>query len=260
MGWFRSVLVSLALFGVSVGSMPARAQTEVDLALVIAVDVSASMDADEQELQREGYAEAFRDPLVQKAIRDGVIGRIAVTYMEWSGWRDQWVVLPWTVLDNPEGILAFADQIARVPVHRERSTSISGAVDRASQLIAASGLAATRRVIDVSGDGSNNDGRPVTAARDEAVAKGLVVNGLPIMLKPPSYAYFTPDLERYYRDCVIGGQGAFLVPARERTQFQAAIRLKILREVSNAPEGLPLRVIPAQSPEVHIDCATGKRQ
>ena len=255
MRWLKVHAAGLVLICVLAGASQAQAQTEVDLALVIAVDVSYSMDPDEQRLQREGYAEAFRDPQVHQAIRDGVAGRIAAAYMEWSGASDQWIVLPWTVLDDPESILAFADQISRVPLRRAQSTSISGAIDRASRLIEDSGLAAARRVIDISGDGSNNDGRPVTAARDEAIARGIVVNGLPIMLKPPSYEYFTRDLEPYYRDCVIGGPGSFLVPARERAQFQEAIRLKILREVSGAPGPL---VQPAQVAEPRADCAAGR--
>ncbi|MBZ6077223.1 DUF1194 domain-containing protein [Microvirga puerhi] len=255
MKWLRFVLAGL-LLGLFAGSLPARAETEVDLALVIAVDVSYSMDEDEQELQREGYAEAFRSPLVHDAIRNGSAGRIAVTYMEWSSASEQWIMLPWTVLDNPEGILAFADRISHIPLRRAQLTSISGALDRASQLFESSGLMATRRVVDVSGDGSNNDGRPVTAARDEAIAKGIVINGLPITLKTPN-AFDTPNLERYYRDCVIGGPGAFIVPARERAQFQTAIKMKILREVSSTP-GLMIQLAQAQEPRA--DCtADGSR-
>jgi hypothetical protein len=255
MKWLRFVLAGL-LLGLVVGSLPARAATEIDLALVIAVDVSYSMDEDEQELQREGYAEAFRSPLVHDAIRNGSTGRIAVTYMEWSSASEQWIVLPWTVLDNPEGVLAFADRISHIPLRRAQLTSISGALDRASQLLDSSGFVAIRRVIDVSGDGSNNDGRPVTTARNEAIAKGIIVNGLPIMLKTPN-AYDTLNLENYYRDCVIGGPGAFLIPARERAQFQTAIKMKILREVSSAP-GSMMQL--AQAQELHADCtADGSR-
>jgi hypothetical protein len=144
-------LALLFLFGRS----SAQGQTEVDLALVIAVDISYSMDPDEQELQREGYAEAFRSPLVHQAIRDGMLGRIAVTYMEWAG-SDQRVVLLWTVLDDPESILAFADRIATIPLRRAQRTSVSGAIDAAVRLFENNGLEPTRTVIDVSGDGANN--------------------------------------------------------------------------------------------------------
>ena len=152
--------------------MPARAQTEVDLALVIAVDISYSMDTDEQELQREGFAEAFRSPLVHDAIRHGMLGRVAVTYMEWAGSADQHVIISWTILDNSESLMAFADRIASTPLRRAQRTSVSAAIDAAANLFDSSGLEATRKVIDVSGDGANNQGRPVTQARDEAVAKG----------------------------------------------------------------------------------------
>lgn len=246
MRWLRFHQAGLALLCLVAGAPPARAQAEVDLALVIAVDVSASMDQDEQELQREGYAEAFRSPLVQAAIREGAIGRIAVAYMEWSGAADQWIVLPWTVLDNPEGILSFADRISHLALRRSSLTSISGALDRAASLFDSGSLKAARRVIDVSGDGPNNDGRAVETARDETVAKGIIINGLPIMLKQPGYDDL-PDLDRYYRDCVIGGPGAFVEPARDRAQFQDAIKMKILREVSSAPDAAPRLVVPARS-------------
>lgn len=205
--------------------------TEVDLALVIAVDVSYSMDTEEQALQREGFAGAFRAPAVVDAIRRGLNGRIAVTYVEWAGATDQTIVVPWTVLDDPETIHAFADQIAQRPMRRAMRTSISGALDFSVRLLAESGVEATRRVIDVSGDGPNNQGRPVTLAREAALAAGITVNGLPIMLKAPGY-FDIPDLDAYYRDCVIGGRGAFMVPARERDQFGEAIRTKILLEVA----------------------------
>jgi hypothetical protein len=209
----------------------ARAEAEVDAALVIAVDISYSMDPDEQALHREGFAEAFRSLLVHDAIRKGITGRIAVTYMEWSGAYDQRVLLPWTVLDNAEAIMAFADRIATVPLRRGQRTSVSGAIDAATKLFENNGLEAIRKVIDVSGDGANNQGRSVTQARDEAVAKGITINGLPIMLKQLGYADIS-DLDSYFRDCVIGGQGAFMVPAREKSQFQLAIKAKILLEVS----------------------------
>ena len=139
----------------------AWAETEVDLALVVAVDISFSMDTDEQALQREGFAEAFRSRLVHDAIRGGVVGKIAVTYMEWAGASDQKVIVPWTVLDNSESLMAFADKIASTPLSRAQRTSISSAIDFSAKLLEESGLLATRRVIDVSGDGPNNQGRPV---------------------------------------------------------------------------------------------------
>ncbi|QRM34386.1 DUF1194 domain-containing protein [Microvirga sp. VF16] len=242
----RALLV-LALTWVAalIPTMPARAQTEVDLALVIAVDISYSMDTDEQELQREGFAEAFRSPLVHDAIRHGMLGRIGVTYMEWAGSGDQQVIIPWTILDNIESLMAFADRIASIPLHRAQRTSVSGAIDAAANLFDGSGLEASRRVIDVSGDGANNQGRSVTHARDEALAKGITINGLPIMLKKPG-SLDDPDLDLYFRDCVIGGPGAFMVPARERSQFQLAIKAKILLEVSGLPPSEEPLIRPVQ--------------
>jgi hypothetical protein len=254
--WIPSIfLVALALPVLAPG--PARAETEVDLALVLAVDISYSMDPEEQALQREGFAEAFRSRPVQEAIRRGMLGRIAVVYMEWAGSGEQRVVVPWTVIDDPESILAFADRIASTPLKRAQRTSISGAIDAAAKLFDQSGVTAQRRVIDVSGDGPNNQGRAVTLARDEALRNGIVINGLPIMLKRPGYLDIA-ELDEYYRDCVIGGQGSFMVPVRSREQFPEAIRTKILMEVAGRvpPEPLIRRV---QAPRP-ANCFVGEAQ
>jgi hypothetical protein len=236
---------------------PAVAETEVDLALVVAVDISYSMDPDEQQLQRDGFADAFRSREVQDAIRRGMLGRIAVAYMEWSGQYDQRVLIPWTVLDEHEAVMAFADRIAASPLRRANRTSISGALEAAVTLHAESGLSPTRRVVDVSGDGPNNQGRMVTLARDEVVRQGITINGLPIMLKTPGWLDI-PDLDRYYRDCVIGGPGAFMVPARDKAQFQQAIKTKILLEVAGAIPDAPL-VQRAQAEEP-ANCLIGETQ
>src|SRR5215204_5785219 len=167
------------------GPSQAQNETEVDLALVLAVDVSRSMDNDEQRLQRDGFVEAFRSAVVHDAIHRGVLGRIAVVYMEWSGPTEQKVVLPWTVIDGPERALAFSARLAQAPIGRIFSTSISGAIDYGLRLLGESGVDPLRRVIDVSGDGPNNTGRMVTLARDEAVRQGVTINGLPFMLKRP---------------------------------------------------------------------------
>jgi hypothetical protein len=236
---------------------PARAETSVDLALVIAVDISYSMDPEEQALQREGFAQAFRSPLVHEAIRGGALGRIAVTYMEWAGAYDQKVIVPWMVLDNLESILAFADKIASTPLRRAQRTSISGAIDYGVKLLEESGVEATRQVIDVSGDGPNNQGRLVMPARDEAVAKGITINGLPIMLRKPGYLDI-PDLDVYYKDCVIGGLGSFVVPVRERDQFPQTIKTKILLEIASL-EPSPARIVPIQATP-RTNCLIGETQ
>lgn len=241
----------------ALGAPPVRADTEVDLALAIAVDISYSMDLDELALQRQGFADAFRSALVHDAIRRGLVGKIAVAYFEWAGAWDQRVVVPWTVLDGPQSADAFADKVAAQPVRRAQRTSISGAIEFGAKLLGQSGVDAARRVIDISGDGPNNQGRPVTLARADALAQGITINGLPVMLKAPGYLDI-PALDVYYKDCVIGGQGAFVVPVREREQFMPAIKTKILLEIAGVTPPAPL-VQPAQTGEPS-DCMIGETQ
>ncbi|NNM71095.1 DUF1194 domain-containing protein [Enterovirga aerilata] len=227
-------LAGLALAGAALTSGPARAEIEVDLALVIAVDVSFSMDPDEQTLQREGFIEAFRSPIVHDAIRRGAVGRIAVSYMEWAGASDQRILLPWTILEGADTANAFAEALSRKPTRRASRTSISGAIDYSVRMQDESGVSALRRVIDVSGDGPNNQGRAVLASRADAIARGITINGLPVMLKDAGY-FDIQDLDTYYRDCVIGGQGAFMVPAKDKAQFRDAVKTKIIMEIAAAP-------------------------
>jgi hypothetical protein len=244
--WGMSALLAISVILFSPGA--AKAEAEVDLSLVLAVDVSRSMDPDEQELQRRGFVEAFRSPLVHEAIRGGMLGRIAVTYVEWSGVTDQTLVVPWTVIEDSEGAVEFAERLARSPIARISRTSISGAIDFSVRLLGASGVEAMRRVIDISGDGPNNNGRTVTVARDEAVAGGVTINGLPIMLKRPVGFGDMENLDHYYRDCVIGGPGAFMVPVRERHQFAEAIKTKIIREIAALPSEPLVRLAQAEAP------------
>jgi hypothetical protein len=245
---------------VAVWTTPAAAQTGVDLELVIAVDVSLSMDLEEQQLQRDGYVAAFRDPELHRAITSGPLGRIAVTYMEWAGPSSQRVIIPWTLIDSPAAARAFADRLAERPIARERLTSISAALQFAHALLKVSGFTATRRVVDISGDGPNNSGGPVRDAREALIASGIVVNGLPIMLKAAAPSFFDlADLDRYYAVCVIGGAGAFMVPVVDIGELKAAIRRKLLLEVSWATP--PLHAIPAQAGgEESYDCLVGERQ
>jgi hypothetical protein len=250
-------LVAALLTGQGLGM--ALAQTQVDLELVIAVDVSLSMDLDEQRLQRDGYVAAFRDAEVHKAITSGAFGRIAVTYLEWAGPPTQQVVVPWTVIDGPQAAQALADRLESFPISRARMTSISSALDFSGGLFDTSGVKGIRRVIDISGDGPNNAGRPVTPARDELVAKGIVINGLPIMLKLASGYFDLADLDRYYADCVIGGTGSFMIPIKERREFKTATRRKLLLEISSLEP--PARLIRVQGQrEGDSDCFIGERQ
>ncbi|ANY85031.1 hypothetical protein BB934_43245 (plasmid) [Microvirga ossetica] len=253
----RALVLAVLVWTAALTSMvPARAQTEVDLALVLAVDISNSMDPEEQELQRQGFVEAFRSPLVHKAIGSGMLGRIAVVYLEWAGPAIQHVTVPWTEMGSPEDAFSFANRLAQAPIRRGPRTSISGAIDASMRLLRESNIEAVRRVIDVSGDGVNNLGRSVIQARDEALAQGVVINGLPLLLKRPTDAWESDNLDEYYRDCVIGGLGAFMIPVRERQQFAEAIKTKIIREIAGAAP--KARVVPTQvQPERRSSCEMG---
>ena len=228
-----SLLVVAPLF-LSLSAVPAAAQTPVDLELVLAVDVSGSVDPDEAKLQRNGYVQALLNPKVQAAIRGGPFGRVAATYVEWAGESHQHIVVAWTELSDPASVERFAAMVAEAPMMTEQWTSISAAIDYAVPLFENNGFEGMRRVIDISGDGENNRGRPVEEARDAAVARGITINGLPILNdRPNPWGGAAPnDLEGYYRDHVIGGPGAFLVPARDFDAFADAILSKLLLEVS----------------------------
>ncbi|WP_448187648.1 DUF1194 domain-containing protein [Azospirillum sp. sgz301742] len=206
----------------------------VDLELVLAIDVSGSIDPDEAELQRRGYVQAFLNPKVIDAIRSGPYGRIAVVYMEWAGDHYQQTVIGWTLLDSRDAIAAFADRLAEAGIGRERWTSISMALTAASGLFEGSAYEGTRRVIDVSGDGPNNSGPPLLPVRDALVAKGITINGLPIVNDRPNPWGGEPprDLDQYYRNNVIGGPGAFIVVADGFDAFAQAILTKLLLEIA----------------------------
>ncbi|UCH74329.1 MAG: DUF1194 domain-containing protein [Rhodospirillales bacterium] len=228
----RLLAISLVLTGLAVPV--ARAQTPVDLELVLAVDVSLSIDVAEARLQREGYIQAFRDPEVVRAIRSGILGRIAVTYVEWAGTFQRRTVVDWTLIDGEKTADSFALALQQSAPGSARRTSISGAIDYAVPLFASNSFEGTRQVIDVSGDGPNNAGALVTRARDRAVAAGITVNGLPILDDGGGlYSWYNiPDLDLYYRDCVIGGPGAFLVVAENFEDFARAVRRKLILEIA----------------------------
>jgi Protein of unknown function (DUF1194) len=232
----------------------------IDVELVIAVDVSYSMDPDEQALQREGYVEAISSRDFIDAVRKGPNGRIAVTYVEWAGVNEQKIVVPWQVIDGPEAAGAFVQSLNAAPIRRASRTSISGALVFVTGLFEQSPYKGLRRVIDVSGDGTNNQGPLIEVTRDEVLARGITINGLPIMLKEPNVSFLDiPDLDHYYEDCVIGGPGAFVVPARARAQFVEAIRKKLLLEVAGkTPSREDGHVIPAVSPP-RVSCTIGEQ-
>ena len=239
----------------------AQTETTVDLELVLAVDVSLSMDMDEQRLQRDGYVAAFRDGEIWNAIAAGANGRIAVTYIEWAGQVTQQSVLPWTLIDSPAAAQAFADQLEAAPISRARMTSISGALIYSGRQLETNPFKGTRRVVDVSGDGPNNSGPPAQDARDELISKGIVINGLPILLKrdQPSGFFDINNLDTYYTNCVIGGTGAFMIPVRDRAEFRSATRRKLILEISDLIPEQPAWVIRTQASTEPIDCMVGER-
>ena len=217
-------------------ALPAAAQDkkEVDLALALAIDISGSIDPDEAHLQREGYVRAFRDPVIVRAILGGAHGRIAVAYYEWSDSWMQKLLIDWTLLDSEASIAAFANRLDEAPISIARRTSISGAIRYAIQLFGRSPYEASRKVLDISGDGSNNDGGLVTDTRHEALKERIVINGLPIMNDRPNPFGFPSeaDLDRYYLACVTGGPHSFVEAARNFEDFPRAVRQKLLQEVA----------------------------
>jgi Protein of unknown function (DUF1194) len=232
--------------------------SSVDVELVIAVDVSYSMDLDELAVQREGYAQAIVSKDFLQAMKTGPNSKIAVTYFEWSASSDQKIIIPWRVIDGPESADAVANEIMKTPVRRGSRTSISGAIYFAMPLFDENPYKGLRRVIDISGDGPNNNGAPVVGAREEALSKGVVINGLPIMVKEPSYSTMDIDnLDWYYEDCVIGGPGSFVVSIKDREQFKEAIRSKLILEVAGRkPEH---RALPVTEKEPRVPCLIGEK-
>jgi hypothetical protein len=247
--------VILAGGGPTAASSLGAISDAVDLQLVLAVDVSLSMNETEQLVQRKGYVSAFKSSEVMKAIASGLLGRIAVTYIEWSGGGYQEVVVPWRAIGNNEDALLFADALERAPISRQVRTSISGALDFAAESFSTSGFESERRTIDISGDGPNNEGWPLPEIRDRVVGQGITINGLPLLFDP-THTIATPDtasLLDYYEDCVIGGPTAFVVPVFSLDDFARAIQRKLILEiVSVAPRVVP--VVDKQMDRPRVDC------
>jgi hypothetical protein len=238
-----------------------EATPSVDVELILAVDVSYSMDMDELAIQREGYAQAIVSKEFLQALKSGPNGKISVTYFEWAASSDQKIIIPWRVIEGPESADAVASEIMKTPIRRASRTSISGAINFAMPLFDENPHRGLRRVIDISGDGPNNNGGPVVIARDAAIEKGIVINGLPIMVKEPSYSTMDIDnLDFYYEDCVIGGPGAFVVTIKDRDKFKEAIRTKLLLEVAGRqPERPIVPAAAAAAKEPRVNCLIGEK-
>ncbi len=231
------IVVTILTAGALIAATPARADDDVDLLLVLAADVSRSIDATKFQLQRDGYAAAISDPRVMETIKSGRLGRIGLTFVEWSGIGAQHVVIDWTKIGDDAGAKEFGDRLLEAPRSFADRTSISGAVEFAMDRFSHAPFKATRRVIDVSGDGTNNAGRDVSSARDEAVAQGITINGLVILSENPMS--WNPDhtnppggLDNYYRSNVIGGPGAFVMVAKDFNSFGQALIGKLIAEVA----------------------------
>lgn len=234
----RCAVILVALFAAALVP-PARAAEKVDLLLVLAADVSRSVDNAKFKLQREGYAAAISNGRVLEAIRSGRNGRIAVLFMEWSGNGNQKVVVDWTAIDGPKAAQAFGDQLLELPRAFADRTSISGGIEAAVAQIARAPFSAERQTIDVSGDGTNNAGRDVTQARDDALRLGIAINGLVILSDTPmpwNPEHTNPPggLAKYYRDNVTGGPGSFVLEAKDFHSFGEAIIKKMIAEIADA--------------------------
>ncbi len=240
-----SQLFRAGMFAALIVAMPAAAQEEipVDLELVLAVDVSGSIDEEEARLQRRGYVSALAHPQVIEAIESGPVGQIAIAYFEWANFQFQRMVVDWTLVSDKASADALAGAVAEAPIISASWTSLSGAIDYGAALFDGNGYEGLRRVIDVSGDGYNNSGRPVEIARDAAVAAGITINGLPIINQRPNPWGSPPaaDLDLYFQERVIGGPGAFIIVAHDFTDFARAVLAKLILEIAGGEDPEPAR-------------------
>jgi hypothetical protein len=256
-----AVLANLYLASFGAGTAhSAGGPIAVDAELVFAVDISRSMDRTEQELQRAGYVAALKSPEFLAALRANPLSKVAIAYIEWSAANDQEVLLNWTLIDGAESAGTAADKLAAAPYRRASRTSISGGIDFAVRQFDNNGFNSNHEVIDVSGDGPNNNGRPVTEARADAIAKGFVINGLPLVGIRPYIGFADiENLDVYYEDCVIGGEGAFMVTVHDTKDFVAATRTKLVREIAMVPPTTRRPLVQlAQAEEPRISCTIGE--
>lgn len=232
---------------------PAAAPPDVDLELVLAVDTSGSMDIGEARVQRLGYLEALRHPDFINAVKSGYLGRIAIGYFEWAGRVEESSVVAWQVIEEAKDAEAFAAKLEARPIGTRHGTSISSAIDFGTKLIETNAYFGARRIVDVSGDGYNNTGLPIAVTRDDALARGIVINGLAILIRATNA---TVPLEHYYAECVIGGPGSFMIPVRNVEDFTSAVRQKLLLEVSGLTPSLTAQPAAMRAP---VDCSIGEK-
>ena len=261
----RQARVTMFAAAAALFAESASAAEPVDLELVLAVDVSLSMSPMELDIQRDGYAAALTHDRVLQAIAEGAYGKIAVTYFEWAGTTSHRVVVPWTIIANRADAERVAAKLSAQPANSARRTSIAAALGFGADLFAESQYRGTKRVIDISGDGPNNQGEPVEIARDAVIEQGITINGLPLMTTGGfSSAYDVEHLDRYYTDCVIGGPGAFMIPVNDWSQFPEAIRRKLVLELAG-PGSPARRAEEAEHPPVvkaqaaATDCFVGEK-
>ena len=235
--------ILLIPFLIATWPLPGWSKQAVDLELVIATDVSRSIDQDEAQLQRQGIADAFRSNEIIKAISSGFLRRIAVAYIDYSSAFHNKIVIDWRILHDAKTANDFANELLRAPPTFGRRTSISDALELATRMIETNDIEGTRRVIDVSGDGPNNWGGQVNFVRDATIKKRITINGLPIMNDRGRFMsrYYLPDLDKYYLGCVIGGPGAFMVVANNFKDFARAVRRKLILEIA----ATQAKIIPA---------------
>jgi len=228
-----SLAAAGAIAGALTLSSPATAAVPVDLELVIATDASGSMDWTELRIQREGIANAFKSREIVQAIQSGALGKIAVANLDWNNDYETRVVIDWTIIHDAASATGYADTLLGAPLGTGRRTSISTAIIWSVALIETNDIDGVRRTIDISGDGPNNYGPILSPVRDEALSKGITINGLPIIVDSPFSGPNTSSLDTYYASCVIGGRGSFAVVARGFSDFATAIRRKLILEISD---------------------------
>jgi len=241
--------------------LPAVAQSvEVDVELLLLVDVSRSMSPFELEIQRRGYAEALLSAPVLSAVQAGLLGRVALAYVEWAGTDSQRVIVDWTVIAHEDDASEFVRQLSLGFPDGMQRTSIADALTFGAEMIADNGFQGLRRVIDISGDGPNNQGLNVTVARDRVLEQGIVINGLPLMTRDQvNTPWHLEDLDLYYVNCVIGGPGAFAIPVTRWEEFAEAVRRKLVLELVGLPHEPPIRARTYGAVPGGYDCQIGEK-